>query len=94
MSEIRFELLDKEGNLLRENESVEQGSIKHTERQKIRRGGSIQINEPFFTLTDEYACSGDSANDEIDFQLDNIKVYNRALSAEEIAAHYEEDEQS
>lgn len=85
---FRFELLDKGGDLLRNEPVIEGGVISCQEPIQIRRGGTIEIDEILFTLTEDYLeASGDSS--EVDFKLDKIKVYGRALSPDEIKRLYD-----
>jgi hypothetical protein len=63
---LRFELYDKFGNFLRETKSVrEGGGIRYVEKQGIRRGGNIQIDEKLFTLTSDYLDPNSSTNTEL-----------------------------
>lgn len=72
----RFELYDKQGNFLRETKSVRVGGgITYAEKQNIRRGGNLQIDEKLFTLTTDY-LNPNLDNDELYLPTLYTQIYN------------------
>src|ERR1044072_9511171 len=67
---FRFELLDEDNAVIRETLNVIGGSIRHVHGQKIKRGGTIQIDEQFFTLTTDYIEPNSATN--YDFELSTL----------------------
>jgi hypothetical protein len=73
---FRFELLDEDNSVIRETTSIIGGNIKHVHSQRIKRGGSVQIDENLFTLTSDYLDPNASDNYELEMPTLSVQVLN------------------